>query len=101
MMTKSLLEIDWQKLLYSIMGLRMIINNNSNFSLAIVSNSISGGGAEKSMMAIHKSLLGSGVKSNLIALNRSTDPKNAPFVIEPVEETPTLIIPFEIVVPPV
>ena len=56
------------------MGLRMIINNNSNFSLAIVSNSISGGGAEKSMMAIHKSLLGSGVNSNLIALNRSTHP---------------------------
>ena len=64
------------------MGLRMIINNNLNFSLAIVSNSISGGGAEKSMMAIHKYFLGSGVKSNLIALNRSTDPKNVPFVIE-------------------
>ena len=34
------------------------------------------------MMAIHKYFLGSGVKSNLIALNRSTDPKNVPFVIE-------------------
>jgi hypothetical protein len=64
------------------MGLIMITKNLSNDSLAIVSNSISGGGAEKSMMAIHKSLLDIGVRSNLIALNLSPDSKTVPFVIE-------------------
>jgi hypothetical protein len=67
-------EIEWQIQLYSIMGRIMITKNHSNYSLAIVSNSISGGGVEKSMMAIHKSLIDSGVRSNLIALNMSPDP---------------------------
>ena len=60
----------------------MITGDYSGYSLAIVSNSISGGGAEKSMMMLHESLLNSGVKSNLIALNKSTDQKIIPFVIE-------------------
>lgn len=64
------------------MGLSMITKNLSNYSLAIVSNSISGGGAEKSMMAIHKFLIDIGVRSNLIALNLSPDSKTIPFVIE-------------------
>lgn len=81
-MTRLLREIEWQIQLYSIMGRIMITKNHSTYSLAIVSNSISGGGAEKSMMAIHKSLIDSGVRSNLISLNMSPDPKTLPFVIE-------------------
>ncbi len=60
----------------------MITGHYSDYSLAIISNSIGGGGAEKSMMMLHDSFLNSGVKSNLIALNKSTDQKTLPFVIE-------------------
>jgi glycosyltransferase involved in cell wall biosynthesis len=49
---------------------------------AIVSNAISGGGAEKSMLALHQSFLKSGMKSNLIALNQSINPQTVPYVTE-------------------
>ena len=49
---------------------------------AIVSNAISGGGAEKSMLALHQSFLKSGMKSNLIALNQSINPQTVPHVTE-------------------
>ena len=39
-------------------------------SIAIVSNAINGGGAEKSMLAIHQELLKAGLESNFIALNK-------------------------------
>ena len=49
---------------------------------AIVSNAISGGGAEKSMLALHQSFLKSGLESNLIALNQSINPRTIPHVTE-------------------
>jgi glycosyltransferase involved in cell wall biosynthesis len=49
---------------------------------AIVSNAISGGGAEKSMLALHQSFLKSGMKSNLIALNQSIHSQAIPQVTE-------------------
>jgi len=49
---------------------------------AIVSNAISGGGAEKSMLALHQSFLKSGMKSYLIALNQSINPQTVPHVTE-------------------
>ena len=49
---------------------------------AIVSNAISGGGAEKSMLALHQSFLKSGMKSSLIALNQSINPQTVPHVTE-------------------
>jgi glycosyltransferase involved in cell wall biosynthesis len=49
---------------------------------AIVSNAISGGGAEKSMLALHQSFLKSGMKSNLIALNQSIHSQAVPHVTE-------------------
>lgn len=50
--------------------------------IAIISNAISGGGAEKSMMALHQSFLKNGLKSNLIALNKSMGSKTIPYVTE-------------------
>lgn len=49
---------------------------------AIVSNAISGGGAEKSMLALHQSFLKSGLNSNLIALNQSMNVQTIPHVNE-------------------
>ena len=60
----------------------MKIKNHPNYSVVIVSNSVSGGGAEKSMMVLHQAFLSNGVKSNLIALNKSTNLKDKPFVTE-------------------
>ena len=60
----------------------MRIQNHSNYSVAIVSNSVSGGGAEKSMMMLHQAFLSNGVKSNLIALNKSAYFKPEPLVTE-------------------
>jgi len=51
-------------------------------AIAIVSNAITGGGAEKSMLALHESFLKYGLKSNLIALNTSVNQKKIPHVIE-------------------
>jgi len=50
--------------------------------IAIVSNAIAGGGAEKSMLALHQSFLKNGLKSNLIALNQSVNPQTIPHVTE-------------------
>lgn len=50
----------------------MVFNKISNFEpLVIISNAISGGGAEKSMMYLHQQFLNSGINSFLIALNKS------------------------------
>jgi len=46
-------------------------SDNSGLSLTIVSNALTGGGAEISMYALHKSFLDAGLSSNLIALNKS------------------------------
>jgi len=51
-------------------------------AIAIVSNAIAGGGAEKSMLALHQSFLKNGLKSNLIALNQSVNPQTIPHVTE-------------------
>ena len=40
--------------------------------LVIVSNALSGGGAEKTMLALHKEFIKQGIDCNLIALNQST-----------------------------
>jgi glycosyltransferase involved in cell wall biosynthesis len=47
------------------------VNNSLNFSVIIVSNALTGGGAEISMYALHKSFLRQGLDCNLIALNES------------------------------
>jgi glycosyltransferase involved in cell wall biosynthesis len=47
------------------------VNKSLNFSVTIVSNALTGGGAEISMYALHKSFLSQGVDCNLIALNES------------------------------
>jgi len=44
---------------------------NSTLTIAIVSNATSGGGAEKSMMALHEEFLRLGIESNFVALNRN------------------------------
>jgi hypothetical protein len=51
-------------------------------AIAIVSNAITGGGAEKSMLALHQSFLKNGLKSNLIALNQSVNPQTILHVTE-------------------
>ena len=51
-------------------------------TIAIVSNAIIGGGAEKSMLALHQSFLKNGLKSNLIALNQSVNPQTISHVTE-------------------
>jgi len=51
-------------------------------AIAIVSNATTGGGAEKSMLALHQSFLKYGLKSNLIALNQSVNPKKIPHATE-------------------
>lgn len=58
----------------------MGINNQYKPKIVIVSNATSGGGAEKSMMILHKSFLQNGVRSNLIALNQSSVLQPTPFV---------------------
>jgi glycosyltransferase involved in cell wall biosynthesis len=45
--------------------------SNSTLAIAIVSNATSGGGAEKSMMALHEEFLRLGLESNFVALNRN------------------------------
>jgi glycosyltransferase involved in cell wall biosynthesis len=45
--------------------------DNSGLSLTIVSNALTGGGAEISMYALHKTFLSQGFDCNLIALNES------------------------------
>jgi len=54
---------------------------NLNTSITIVSNATSGGGAEKSMLALHKEFINVGLKSNLIALNKYQLSINIPNVI--------------------
>jgi len=44
---------------------------NSTPTIAIVSNATSGGGAEKSMMALHEEFLRAGLESNFVALNKN------------------------------
>jgi len=44
---------------------------NSPLNVAIVSNATSGGGAEKSMMALHQEFLRTGLDSNFVALNKN------------------------------
>lgn len=51
-------------------------------AIAIVSNAIIGGGAEKSMLTLHQSFLKNGLKSNLIALNQSVNPQTIPHVTQ-------------------
>lgn len=48
-------------------------NNSLGFSVTIVSNALTGGGAEISMYALHKAFLSQGMYCNLIALNESDD----------------------------
>jgi len=45
-------------------------NYDTASSIAIVSNATSGGGAEKSMMALNREFVNRGLESNLIALNK-------------------------------
>lgn len=54
---------------------------NSMPAIAIVSNATSGGGAEKSMMALHKEFLKAGFNSNFVALNRNQPVNGVPKVI--------------------
>lgn len=58
----------------------METNNQYKSKIVIVSNALSGGGAEKSMMALHQSFLKNGIRSNLIALNQSSVLQPTPFV---------------------
>jgi len=53
---------------------------NSMPAIAIVSNATSGGGAEKSMMALHEEFLKAGIKSNFVALNRNQPVNGVPKV---------------------
>jgi glycosyltransferase involved in cell wall biosynthesis len=53
---------------------------NSTPAIAIVSNATSGGGAEKSMMALHKEFLRAGLESNFVALNRNLPINGVPKV---------------------
>ena len=53
---------------------------NSIPAIAIVSNATSGGGAEKSMMALHEEFLKAGLKSNFVALNRNLPINSLPKV---------------------
>ena len=53
---------------------------NHNSSIAIVSNAVSGGGAEKSMMALHQEFLRVGLGSNFIALNKNMHMTDVPNV---------------------
>jgi glycosyltransferase involved in cell wall biosynthesis len=46
-------------------------NKSSRLSVTIVSNALTGGGAEISMYALHKAFLSQGLHCNLIALNES------------------------------
>ena len=46
---------------------------NSPLNVAIVSNATSGGGAEKSMLALHQEFLRTGLDSNFVALNKQID----------------------------
>jgi len=48
-----------------------ILVPNSPLTVAIVSNATSGGGAEKSMMALHEEFLRTGLDSNFVALNKN------------------------------
>lgn len=47
------------------------VNISEGFSLTIVSNALTGGGAEISMYALHRAFLNQGLHCNLIALNES------------------------------
>ena len=53
---------------------------NSIPTIAIVSNATSGGGAEKSMMALHEEFLKAGLNSNFVALNRNLPINGVPKV---------------------
>ena len=53
---------------------------NSTLTIAIVSNATSGGGAEKSMMALHEEFLRAGLESNFVALNKSLSINGIPKV---------------------
>lgn len=44
--------------------------------LVIVSNALAGGGAEKTMLALHKELITKGIDCYLIALNQSIQSEN-------------------------
>lgn len=48
--------------------------------LVIISNAISGGGAEKTMLSLHKEFINEGINCHLIALNRSESIINIPNV---------------------
>lgn len=49
------------------------VDKSLGFSVTIVSNALTGGGAEISMYALHKAFLSQGLHCNLIALNESDD----------------------------
>jgi glycosyltransferase involved in cell wall biosynthesis len=53
---------------------------NSTLTIAIVSNATSGGGAEKSMMALHEEFLRVGLESNFVALNKNLPINGVPKV---------------------
>jgi glycosyltransferase involved in cell wall biosynthesis len=53
---------------------------NSPLTLAIVSNATSGGGAEKSMMALHEEFIRAGLDSNFVALNKNLPINSVPKV---------------------
>ena len=53
---------------------------NSTLTIAIVANATSGGGAEKSMMAIHEEFLKAGLESNFVALNKNLPINGVPKV---------------------
>ena len=53
---------------------------NSKLIIAIVSNATSGGGAEKSMMALHEEFLRAGLESNFVALNKNLPINDVPKV---------------------
>jgi hypothetical protein len=52
------------------------VSSASYEPLVIVSNSLSGGGAEKSMLALHQEFLKKGISSYLITLNESIPVKD-------------------------
>ena len=53
---------------------------NLKLIIAIVSNATSGGGAEKSMMALHEEFLRAGLESNFVALNKNLPINDVPKV---------------------
>jgi len=57
-----------------------ILVPNSPLTIAIVSNATSGGGAEKSMMALHEEFLRAGLDSNFVALNKNLSANGVPKV---------------------